>query len=132
MRRSPALTVWLGILAMLAQLWLPSVHAAAYADRSGDPLAYAMCGSGMSSLASQLRESLPAEIVQALDAQHAVPDLPDCHACVGAHAPTAGGASAPTIEAPVGTPTFGTHTRVIILASHDAWPPPARGPPSPV
>ncbi|MFP5306415.1 MAG: DUF2946 family protein [Gammaproteobacteria bacterium] len=94
MRRHLRPTVWLGILAMLAQLLLPSVHAASYAGRSGDPLAYAVCGLGSPALLAQLRASLPQEVLDDLRARHALPQLPDCELCGAAHGLAAAGHAA--------------------------------------
>jgi hypothetical protein len=111
---------------------LPQVHATARAERSGDPLAYALCGIGGSTgLAAELRGALPAEVVAALDASHAAPALPDCHACVGAHAAaavqtppmpfSAAGADAATAATAASAQRRSRHER-----------PPVRGPPVPV
>jgi hypothetical protein len=76
MRRRPLPIVWLGILAMLAQLWLPSVHAAAYAGRSGDPLAFAVCGLGSPALLAQMRAHLPQEVLDTLRPPPRAPPAP--------------------------------------------------------
>lgn len=123
-------SVWLGILVALMQLLLPQVHATAYAARGDDPFAYALCGAGVTpSLAAELRDILPAEVVDALDADHATPELPDCHACVGAHAGAAAQtgpalgitAAAAAFAAPVAADAPATPQRT--------RPPPARAPP---
>lgn len=122
--------VWLGTLAVLMQLLLPQVHAAAYADRSGDPLGYALCGAGVTpSLAAELRQILPAEVVAALDADHAAPELTDCHACVGAHASAAVQSPAAATRAPETLVIVATPTDAAIADSRRARRPPARAPP---
>ncbi|MES0874864.1 hypothetical protein ABSH63_12740 [Sinimarinibacterium sp. HSW-8] len=124
------MSVCLGILAALMQLLLPQVHATAYAERSGDPLAYALCGAGAApGLAAELRQILPAEVIAALDAAHASPDLPDCHACVGAHAVAAVQTASASTDVPGSDPClaatdFFAHQRPIRER------PPVRGPPA--
>lgn len=75
----------LAILALLAQLILPLLHAQDMAQRSGNPLLYAFCGTSASALSN-----LPAP--DPLDArtltQSKMADAP-CALCAGLHAPTA-------------------------------------------
>lgn len=122
---------WFGTLAVLMQLLLPQVHAAAYADRNGDPLAYALCGIGGSpGLAAELRVVLPAEVVAALDAGHAAPELPDCHACVGAQAAATVQSAPASLVAASGDVMAAL---VVVAPQHraDQERPPVRGPPLP-
>lgn len=124
--------VCIGILAMLAQLLLPSVHAAAYAGRSGDPLAYAVCGLGTSGLLAQMRDSLPREVIEDLRARHAVPALPDCQLCSGVHAtaaPAPTGAIALILTAPAAQILPAAPAR--ISARAQTLHPPSRAPPTP-
>jgi hypothetical protein len=131
MRTSRPVSSWLCILAVLMQLLLPQVHAAAWAERSGDPLAYALCGiGGAAGLADELREVLPAEVVAALDASHAAPELPDCHACVGAHA-AAAVQTAPMAITAAGTDAAAASTAAAAQRRSPHERPPVRGPPLP-
>jgi hypothetical protein len=132
MRMSRTFGSWLCTLAVLMQLLLPQVHAAAWAERSGDPLAYALCGIGGSTgLAAELRAVLPAEVVAALDASHAAPELPDCHACVSAHAVAAMQATSTSLDGS-GTDTASTRTVSSAQQRNTRERPPVRGPPVPV
>lgn len=131
MRSRTRPTVWIGILAMLAQLLLPSVHAAGYAARQGDPLAYAICGLGSPALLAQMREHLPAEVVDSLDRRHAAPDLPDCQLCGAVHGASAAGVPGVIAHGTAGSPEAPPHPARGRHAAHPALPPPARGPPTP-
>lgn len=131
MRPSSVTTVWIGILAMLAQMLLPTVHAAAYAQRQGDPLAYAICGLASPALRAQMREHLPAEIVDSLDRRHAAADLPDCQLCGAVHGAGIAGIPGTTAYAATGSPESLRQTTPLRHAAHPALPPPARGPPTP-
>lgn len=124
-------TVWIGILAMLAQLVLPTVHAAAYAQRHANPLAYAICGIGSPALLAQMRERLPTEVLDRLERQNLVPDSPDCGLCGAVHGTAAAGAAAAGALSLSGSP--GTPARPLqgAVAATIALPPPARGPPTP-
>ena len=44
--RQRFIAVWISVLALVAQMLLPVAHAEAMFSRSGDPLAYAICGNG--------------------------------------------------------------------------------------
>lgn len=131
MRSRTRPTVWIGILAMLAQLLLPSVHAAGYAARQGDPLAYAICGLGSPALLAQMREHLPAEVVDSLDRRHAAPDLPDCQLCGAVHGASAAGVPGITAYAAARSPELLPQAARLQPAAQLALPPPARGPPTP-
>ena len=129
MRMSRTFGSWLCTLAVLMQLLLPQVHAAAWAERSGDPLAYALCGIGGSTgLAAELRALLPGEVVAALDASHTAPELPDCHACVSAHAAAAVQTASASLDAS-GTDAGSTRTVSSAQQRHARERPPVRGPP---
>jgi hypothetical protein len=129
MRMTRPIGSGLCILAVLMQLLLPHVHAATWAERSGDPLAYALCGIGSAAgLADELREVLPAEVVAELDARHATPELPDCHACVSAHAVAALQATSTSLDAS-GTDAASTRTVSSAQQRNTHERPPVRGPP---
>lgn len=131
MRPGYPTTVWIGIFAMLSQLLLPSVHAAGYAARQGDPLAYAICGLGSPALRAQMREHLPAEVVDSLDRRHAAPDLPDCQLCGAVHGTSAAGVPGTAAYTATGSPEAQPQAAWLQRAAQLALPPPARGPPTP-
>ncbi len=127
--RSRSASVWLGVLAMLAQLWLPSWHAAAYAQANDNPLAYAWCGTGAVETAARLREQLAPEIVEALTQDASALTLADCALCALVHG--VGGAG-PTSVMPALAPAPATRLPLpVVDAPVLQWRdhPPSRGPP---
>ena len=122
--------MWLGIIAMLCQLLLPSAHALAYAQRAGDPLAFAWCGTGAVALAASVRDGQPADAQD--DAARLIAELPQCSACTVAHAAAAPFADAaiegvrPSLAPPAATMAGGT-----LPAAPRALRPPPRAPPIP-
>lgn len=94
-RRLPLL---LSLLALLAQLLLPTVHAQAWAQRGGDARLYAFCGQ----VSGAVAQALHAQISESLAAQRGDDAAGDpasvlpCAACASLHAallvpPPAGG-----------------------------------------
>lgn len=128
-RRSRPFAAWLGIVAMLAQLWIPSWHAAAYAQENDNPLAYAWCGTGAAKTADRLRQQLAPEIVAALSEQSQTLQLTDCALCVVAHAVGASddATDVPTVFAP--PLAASTVQPSFDLPASQALRPPLRGPP---
>ena len=58
---------WLALLAILAQLLLPTAHAAAMGHAgTGDPLHLAFCGQASAQALQTLRETAPPELLRAL------------------------------------------------------------------
>ncbi|MCK5770709.1 DUF2946 family protein [Algiphilus sp.] len=130
MRRPGPVFVWLGIIAMLCQLLLPSAHALTYAQRAGDPLAFAWCGTGAVALAASVRDGQAAGAQD--DAARLIAELPQCSACATAHAAAAPSADVaiegvrPSLAPPAATIAGGT-----IPAAPRALRPPSRAPPIP-
>ncbi|MDP9141640.1 MAG: DUF2946 family protein [Pseudomonadota bacterium] len=98
LRRNP-FAVWLGILAVLAQLVLPAAHAQSWAKRNGDPLLYAFCGQVSPALIQQLRAVSAPELLQDIERAHRASNSLSCDLCTAVH----GGhlASAPAAQPPV-------------------------------
>lgn len=74
----------IAILALLAQLLLPIVHAQAYAQRQGVPLLYAFCGEHPSLLTPQLRAMVAAAALPASSDNGRGDDL-SCSFCAPVH-----------------------------------------------
>ncbi|HEY1076737.1 MAG TPA: hypothetical protein VGE51_08605 [Fontimonas sp.] len=92
--RSRLAVLWLSIVTLLAQLVLPAAHAQSWAKRAGDPLAYALCGSGVSpALMAQWLQNAPEELRKDLQEKQLVTQLADCGQCLQLHAPQAPGGS---------------------------------------
>jgi len=113
---------WISVFALIAQLWMPTAHALTWAKQAGDPLLFAYCGTGAPSLARQLRDTAPPELLAKLRADqadtaaamacdlcaavHGAPALSDSHAGIALAlvrpdtVPVARVAEAPTANAP--------------------------------
>ncbi|SFF59729.1 Protein of unknown function [Fontimonas thermophila] len=132
MRPATRPLAWIGILVLLVQLWVPSVHATAYAQRHGNALAYAICGSGSPALQALLLARLPDEVKRALDDRTTATPLADCALCAAVHGSPAAGV--PAVPAIVPRPAAPAAVIPAISANLGASPvltPPARGPPTP-
>lgn len=97
------------VLALIAQLLLPTAHAQAWAQQNGNPLLYAFCGKVSPQMAEQFLAAAPAELLEAFKAQQAQPPLAkiaSCELCVSMHAgQLAGPSAAPTVLFDTGAQT---------------------------
>lgn len=134
MRRSSLLRpgVLLSVIALLAQLLLPSVHAASMARHGDGALAYVFCGDG-TAMRAALYAALPAELKSAIapdttDDSRAKTNCALCTAVCGM-AFIAGGNPAPIPAVPDHVPFTGIGP-ALHFSTHDQAPrPPTRAPP---
>lgn len=122
--------VWLALVGVLAQLWMPVAHAVAMVQAT-DTGAAAYCGPKNSALAQKLREVAPPELRVALEQSGELSSAhEDCPPCAGC----GGGFAAPVLASMswLSLP----HARSTASAPLEFFPPilaaplPARGPPS--
>lgn len=122
---------WIGVFALIAQLFLPTLHAQGMAQRHDAPLLALFCGDLSPGAVEALRDSLPPELLEGLpDAEASVSDI-DLRFCASVHGHAAAGASAvaslgfepQTALQPVSRETQAPSVQRV-------WLPPLRAPPS--
>lgn len=121
------LTAWLGVLALLLQLGLPTLHAQAWAQRAGTPMLLAMCGQMPGVHARAAGDD--ARVWQ--QSQHKL--LAACELCASVHAQAMAGPPA-AAAGPASRGTAQTLPALFFVAKPTlaGAPPQARGPPPPV